>query len=901
MRFYPCLLIILVSAIIWTNSRNLISFQQESLNISTENHQTETANLHSSPKILTSTTNSLGSTTAPSLMPNISFLNRTIVQQADMAKRYKLWPGFHCGGISIKQWSDRTNSEYGKISNISICKEICDVHDECAGFVHRTTDKICSFWKKAPFKPVFKRNRNCYEKQEGCTCSRFVNINGFGKCRFEGGWNRQGYSNEYHSSLRGGYKDNVFCFVNQASTCPDLLHSVKPTEVSQQLSAEACRDDRNVFGFLRLEGNKRCKKRDDNVLHSFIPATSAILDISAARSECERYCNEDERCWGCSVSCLRSCKFNAIHECGDLEDWTGLLKADVTVKTVCIDIHIQVIKTLAKGWENIKWSLGPCSSAQSYNEHNDAGYPTYIERCCLTPGKYVLICDSPKATTFWYLGIEGHRFCNEFVDYEAFEKVIVSTNEDVMEKQNNKYCPLITQYLHRNSLDTALKDCRNDDNCKAIYGVNCENTGAFALCRSTENIGTTNIGSCIYKKKIELECKDTLPEGYGPEKCDWDCIAWSGGSGGNGVDYCDYSWFGLFNCAQNETKKVKDFCKKSCYSCDNAITCPKGEICYNQYVLSLSWMRGRIAECYDRCTSILKCTGFLHNMKDGACHLYHERCQPKMISGKWDYYNIADCVVEGSKRQNGLNSSTTIMVETQKLVCPKNVRYVKGLDTCYCEEHCTWKMCFITHPPKDCLIGTGFGWTWSSTKTCWIARYSDLKEQGIKESSIQNLSEPEDKSNLHAHRIRTKSNGNEWTKQIQIETAKQAAVIGMLIVTSTFAVLYLCHSPENIMASPGVLKGRIIIIFKLACFFLAGYMAVTQICRFIENQDTSSISFKRFNRTPKDKYPTFSLCFEGTEFHWYHNMEIFNDHELSAKNFDAYLKGKTVCDMSTTT
>lgn len=71
-----------------------------------------------------------------------------------------------------------------------------------------------------------------------------------------------------------------------------------------------------------------------------------------------------------------------------------------------------------------------------------------------------------------------------------------------MTKQENKYCPYWTQYSYRNSLSEAMKSCRSDASCKAIFSSNCEVTETFALCRSTENMGNGSIGSCVYTKNI---------------------------------------------------------------------------------------------------------------------------------------------------------------------------------------------------------------------------------------------------------------------------------------------------------------------------------------------------------------------------------------------------------------
>ena len=60
-----------------------------------------------------------------------------------------------------------------------------------------------------------------------------------------------------------------------------------------------------------------------------------------------------------------------------------------------------------------------------------------------------------------------------------------------------------------------------------------------------------------------------------------------------------------------------------------------------------------------------------------------------------------------------------------------------------------------------------------------------------------------------------------------------------------------------------VLLNRVKVLFSLACFFFAIEMTITQIVRYLDNRDTSLVSYKTFNDSPLDRYPTFSICFQG--------------------------------------
>lgn len=99
-----------------------------------------------------------------------------VLQFLERFSQYSVDYGMHCGGESIREWNvdkfvskfsnnERVNpTEYGTVKGISHCKAVCNMHLECNGFVHRTTDDICGFWKKGPFRLSSYQNHNCYRK-----------------------------------------------------------------------------------------------------------------------------------------------------------------------------------------------------------------------------------------------------------------------------------------------------------------------------------------------------------------------------------------------------------------------------------------------------------------------------------------------------------------------------------------------------------------------------------------------------------------------------------------------------------------------------------------------------------------------------------------------------------------
>ena len=62
--------------------------------------------------------------------------------------------------------------------------------------------------------------------------------------------------------------------------------------------------------------------------------------------------------------------------------------------------------------------------------------------------------------------------------------------------------------------------------------------------------------------------------------------------------------------------------------------------------------------------------------------------------------------------------------------CPTNTYYREfqvskqspNMRTCVCEDHCSWDMCNLDHPPEDCLGNITGKWQWDFLKDTWIAQ-----------------------------------------------------------------------------------------------------------------------------------------------------------------------------------
>jgi len=87
---------------------------------------------------------------------------------------------------------------------------------------------------------------------------------------------------------------------------------------------------------------------------------------------------------------------------------------------VCIDISLTTFH-----YES-SWTFGPCSFYHTETS-NYKNTTKYAERCCLSLGEYTLTC-SNSDNVGWrggFLEIQGHKYCHDFVGYNARRKITV--------------------------------------------------------------------------------------------------------------------------------------------------------------------------------------------------------------------------------------------------------------------------------------------------------------------------------------------------------------------------------------------------------------------------------------------------------------------------------------------
>ena len=81
------------------------------------------------------------------------------------------------------------------------------------------------------------------------------------------------------------------------------------------------------------------------------------------------------------------------------------------------------------------------------------------------------------------------------------------------------------------------------------------------------------------------------------------------------------------------------------------------------------------------------------------------------------------------------------------------------------------------------------------------------------------------------------------------------------------------------------------VTFGLTCLLLATYMTLTQVLRYLENGDASSITHKQFNRKNLDQYPTYSICLKGYEIYWAQENMLFEKLGLTSSQYVDALQG----------
>ena len=96
----------------------------------------------------------------------------------------------------------------------------------------------------------------------------------------------------------------------------------------------------------------------------------------------------------------------------------------------------------------------------------------------------------------------------------------------------------------------------------------------------------------------------------------------------------------------------------------------------------------------------------------------------------------------------------------------------------------------------------------------------------------------------------------------------------------------------QVIREPKILLSRFKIIFQVGCFLIAVYFTTLFSTQYSENNDLQLIAMKQFNQEEDNRYPTFSFCFKGAKFHWFHDLAVFDSYALNATQYQQMLKGE---------
>ena len=81
------------------------------------------------------------------------------------------------------------------------------------------------------------------------------------------------------------------------------------------------------------------------------------------------------------------------------------------------------------------------------------------------------------------------------------------------------------------------------------------------------------------------------------------------------------------------------------------------------------------------------------------------------------------------------------------------------------------------------------------------------------------------------------------------------------------------------------------------CFLVAGWMTYKQIKRYYDNLDVTAISYKTFQSSPSDKFPTYTICFNDVVLQGipsgalYDSDYMVKTFGISGKDYSLILRG----------
>ena len=86
------------------------------------------------------------------------------------------------------------------------------------------------------------------------------------------------------------------------------------------------------------------------------------------------------------------------------------------------------------------------------------------------------------------------------------------------------------------------------------------------------------------------------------------------------------------------------------------------------------------------------------------------------------------------------------------------------------------------------------------------------------------------------------------------------------------------------------------LVFKLICLVLTTFMSITQVLRYIDNNDKASVTVRRFNHSQRDRYPTYNICFENQNLRgeFYNQTYLINKFGINGSDYFQMISGLDV-------
>ena len=223
---------------------------------------------------------------------------------------------------------------------------------------------------------------------------------------------------------------------------------------------------------------------------------------------------------------------------------------------------------------------------------------------------------------------------------------------------------------------------------------------------------------------------------------------------------------------------------------------------------------------------------------------------------------------------------------------PSDENYARGAGSrnslTGCQQLCeSTKLCqFFTYHPKSngCFLKTS-----DSGRTAYTGSHGRIS--GPKECPYSIPTVTKSRPSFDP-KMKFKATNRQISEKLRkLRKTSDYIFIVLTVMFSTAITTILFYSPKKIAKDPKILLNRAKVVFLLICFFLTAWMSMKQIERFLENRDASSIRYKRFNESPLDKYPTFSLCFKGPEIYWMNEKSLFDKFEVTSDQYVNIIKG----------